>query len=528
MKPRHLLALDTLRGVLRLYTVLLISLPLLLGAVFFSLFQREQVVREEMENLVASLTQEGNLVRSWVAENFNGAEFLARMDAVHRGDIPAMTAIFQRYAETHPSISDVLFATPDGVTVASAASPSSVFVGDREYFQAAREGRQSLASGLLRRTTGQPSCIFATPVAGPDGGFAGVIIIPVQLDVLDKWLRQATSGVIGGGILCDGEGRILAPSSAMTGEAARVPRQLLDAGESGSVYRGADGREMIGAAIDLDRAGWRLVREVAVAELLTGYRTQVVWLLLGAFATIVLAMPVALWFCGKLERPLRTLARYAAQMRDAGYEDRCTLGVPEYMPRELRELYEAFCDMACKVRLHMEEVGRLSVQDALTGLRNRRFLYADGARLLDAAIRAGQPCCALMVDVDFFKTVNDTHGHQAGDRVLAHVAGIIAASVRKSDLAVRYGGEEFVVLLTGADLTRGAELGERIRRTVAETPCDAGALSLRVTVSVGVAMARHEVAYGSGLVDDLLYRADQAMYAAKAAGRNRVVVENVD
>ena len=130
-----------------------------------------------------------------------------------------------------------------------------------------------------------------------------------------------------------------------------------------------------------------------------------------------------------------------------------------------------------------------------------------------------------MLDVDHFKRVNDTFGHQAGDHVLAHLGRVLADAVRKSDLAARYGGEEFAVLLIGAGLAEGLELAERIRRAMAEHPSPAAGRTLAVTVSVGVAEARITKTFGEADLDDLLARADAAMYAAKAAGRNRVMAE---
>jgi diguanylate cyclase (GGDEF)-like protein len=127
-----------------------------------------------------------------------------------------------------------------------------------------------------------------------------------------------------------------------------------------------------------------------------------------------------------------------------------------------------------------------------------------------------------MIDVDHFKRINDTLGHQAGDQVLAHLAGLFQGSVRKSDLVARYGGEEFAVLLTGAGLIQGMDLAERIRRAVAGAPCRVAGRDVVVTVSAGVAEARERVAFGETALDDLLARADAALYAAKAAGRNRV------
>lgn len=529
MRLKYLLGLDTLRGLLRFYTVLLVSLPLLLAAGFFFFFQRGQVIQSEIAGLTESLAKERSVVRSWVGERFADARYLASLESTRTGDTAAMARHFAIYKQTHGSISAVVYVTPDGHSVVDSASASSVYVGDREYFQEGKAGRDALVSGIVGRASGKPICLFSTPVTRPDGSFGGLIFMSVQLDVLDAWLREATVGPAGGVVLCDGQGRILAPSAAVAAGGgpltAKASPQALAAGEGGALYRDAAGRELLGASVALDRGGWALVREEPASLALAGYRRQAMWVALGTLATIVLVSPLVLRLCRGLEAPLETLARYARELRSKGYDESCSLMSPERMPREISVLFEAFSDMACQMRGHIDAIERLSVQDVLTGLYNRRFLFSGGLKLLGSAMRAGKPCACLMLDVDHFKRVNDTFGHQAGDQVLAHLGRLLTDSVRQSDLAARYGGEEFAVLLVGAGLAEGLAMAECIRRAMAEKPCPAAGRTLAVTVSVGVAELLPRMDFDESALDDLLARADAAMYAAKAAGRNKVMAE---
>jgi two-component system cell cycle response regulator len=162
----------------------------------------------------------------------------------------------------------------------------------------------------------------------------------------------------------------------------------------------------------------------------------------------------------------------------------------------------------------------LALTDGLTGLYNRRYLMAHLEGLM-ARVADGQNGTALlMLDIDYFKRVNDTHGHGAGDAVLREVAGRIGRNVRSFDLVSRYGGEEFVVVMPGTPLPVAAMVAERLRSTIAEKPIAAGdgIAEISVTVSIGIAMAREKGDNGTAL----LRRADKALYDAKAAGRNCV------
>jgi len=164
---------------------------------------------------------------------------------------------------------------------------------------------------------------------------------------------------------------------------------------------------------------------------------------------------------------------------------------------------------------------RMAVTDGLTGLRTRRYFSEQLARHVATARRGGTRLGLMMLDVDHFKAVNDTYGHDGGDAVLREIARRLTEAVRPSDVVARYGGEEFAVLLPGLELTDVERLAERIIGVVSAVPVEVGGGSrARVTLSVGAVAFPDNAPTGS----DLVTAADRALYAAKDAGRNRVVV----
>lgn len=166
----------------------------------------------------------------------------------------------------------------------------------------------------------------------------------------------------------------------------------------------------------------------------------------------------------------------------------------------------------------------LSLKDPLTGLGNRRHFRAVQERTIDGVARSGIPALLLMLDIDHFKKVNDTHGHQAGDQVLQAVAKSIASCVRPMDTVARYGGEEFAVVLPNCHASFGATVAERIRATVEALPIPIAAnLTIRVTASVGGAYAPEWVRSTAALWTE---RADIQLYRAKTEGRNRVCIDH--
>ena len=180
-----------------------------------------------------------------------------------------------------------------------------------------------------------------------------------------------------------------------------------------------------------------------------------------------------------------------------------------------------------------EHVKNTGLTDPLTGAHNRRYFEQRLREETGRNQRQGQPLSCLLLDIDYFKSVNDTHGHQVGDQVLQETAARIKGQLRLSDALVRYGGEEFAALLTQTDHTVAISIAERIRQSIADKTFrlagNAGG-GLTVTISIGVATldgATRTDSLRSGSLDELARKlvagADAALYRAKESGRNRVV-----
>ena len=173
------------------------------------------------------------------------------------------------------------------------------------------------------------------------------------------------------------------------------------------------------------------------------------------------------------------------------------------------------------LRRNLDHSLELAVTDQLTGLHNRRYMTGQLAALVARAARGGDPVGALLIDIDHFKKINDSFGHDVGDEVLREFAVRVATNVRAVDLPCRYGGEEFVVVMPGTPLAAAERIAERIRLHVGGSPfrVAGGKELLTATISIGVAATLGE----GDTPDALLKRADEALYEAKAAGRNKVV-----
>jgi two-component system cell cycle response regulator len=175
------------------------------------------------------------------------------------------------------------------------------------------------------------------------------------------------------------------------------------------------------------------------------------------------------------------------------------------------------------LRTRLEETVEMAILDPLTSLHNRRYMGSHLKTLFDEAAQSGKPLSVLVLDIDHFKPINDSYGHDAGDAVLREFAMRLKRNIRGIDLACRLGGEEFVVVMPDTDLDQAYLVGERLRECIATAPFFAGesTTEIEVTASVGVAALE----FPDDTPEIILKRADQALYCAKRDGRNRVVAD---
>jgi diguanylate cyclase (GGDEF)-like protein len=193
-------------------------------------------------------------------------------------------------------------------------------------------------------------------------------------------------------------------------------------------------------------------------------------------------------------------------------------GTPEEKAQRVEMFESALKDIAEHIAYALRAMTfqARALIDELTGLGNRRLFDERLSEMAALALRKNQPLSLVLVDVDHFKRVNDTYGHQMGDRVLREVAGVLSKGLRRYDSAYRYGGEEMAILLPQTELADAARLAERIRARIGKRAF--GSKQLKVTASFGIAALGTDVL----TIEALVAAADAQVYRAKAAGRNRV------
>ena len=371
----------------------------------------------------------------------------------------------------------------------------------------------------------------AVPVLSYDNLLMGALVAVLDLHSLQPRLKSATKSPPGEVILLDSDGRALASSQAGADKLPQldpsVLRYLLAQPGSSMAFHGLTHRNVIGLAEVSAEPGVIIVAELDRAAVY-GQWIELRNMFLGLVGALVLVVAAVAFQLGRsIVAPLQRLIRAADRIAGGDLEVRLSAKRND----ELGRLTVVFDQMADRLRQSHAEImaaneamqqqnhvlERLSITDSLTGLYNRNKLDAILIDELARFKRTRRQFALLMLDIDHFKTLNDTHGHIAGDEILRNVARILLQSIRSIDYAARYGGDELIIILVDTSADLAAKTAERIRSHVENAQYGANGSTIAVTVSIGIVQCQ---------LDDMtptavFARADKALYQAKRAGRNR-------
>jgi diguanylate cyclase (GGDEF)-like protein len=419
-----------------------------------------------------------------------------------------------------------------------------IYSGDRDYFRlAVATGEFSIGGYQTGRVTGLQAVNFGYPVKDADGKVTGVAFIGFDLDAFNRVAAGTPLPPDGIITILDRNAVVIArypPSPTV-----RIGQKLQNPGVLEAVFSSKSGvfeatrivdsvdRMYVHDAVTANPDGTipvRVLVSLPLSVIFADANRVLVRNLVGIAIATLLSL-LGAWYGTELFvlRNIRALLYAAERVRkgDLGARTRIGQGKDElgHVGQAFDEMAETLQQRDVALRKAVQDLQEQAVTDPLTGLYNRRYLREALSRELMRAKRKNSPLAVVMVDADHFKRINDTLGHEAGDMVLKELGALFKRSIRGSDIACRYGGEEFALLLPDASLDGAERKAEDIRMAVKRLDIrvqdkPVGALS----ASFGVALFPQH----ADEADALLTKADEALYQAKGAGRDRVMVSGAD
>lgn len=518
----RVLGLDSVRTTIFTLAVLATLIPALATS-YISYQQNRRAIQAKVnEQLTGLSSQASREMGLWLKERLYDLRVFAASYEVSEnlergGGSRRLPDYLGSVKERFRDYDELMVVTPDQRTVASSERQAGRLHLTGDWMQRSRVGDPILGDPTRADSNAAATMEVAVPITSPNGRFLGVLGARLNLHGIEELLGELVRTGDARIAIADHGGRVVADVGTSLTNIPDAALRRLQASEGISVpYTAADQVAVIGALSAVPATDWSAVAELPATTAFAEIRRMRNANALLVVVLLVVVGSLAYGLGLLIVRPVDRLAHAANRVASGDLE----VSVQASGRGELSQLTTVFNDMVGRLREGRSELERLSVTDPLTGIANRRLLEAELEREVRRADRHGHVFSVLMLDVDRFKTFNDSYGHPAGDAVLKRLANILRESVRDVDTVARYGGEEFTVILPEAPAAEAARVAERIRARVEgdKFPPAEGLPNVGVTVSIGYAVFP-EHAKTSGAI---LETADEALYLSKETGRNRV------
>jgi diguanylate cyclase (GGDEF)-like protein len=532
------------------------------SAAFVSYHNTAAMVNSKLAGIAATTAGRLDRYMSVRQQEMNLFSQLQPLQPLWQNDPAELRRALEQLQRTFADFAWIGFADVEGKVVASTGGLlQGASVAARPWF---KEGLQRLAVGdvhealllsslLGQRADGEPYRFVdvAVPVRDTSGKLLGVLGGHLSWDWANDLIRQVETSDAGAGtrlsVIAKNGTVLVGPQRDIVRFGADDLDRIITT-RDGTFTETAGGETLLTAFhVGTGHREYQGLNWIVTASQPTGVALAAAW----SSAEIILSIGGAIALAGvllamlasrRIARPILAIAQEADRIgrasgptmlaRQSGSADVVQLsralrsllrriGMAEERTREA-ELRAS--ENAMQLQDDLVKLRQLADTDFLTGLMNRRAFLATADDAMEFCRRYKRSMATLMIDIDHFKKINDTHGHAAGDDAIKRIAEVIGQSIRTTDKAARFGGEEFVVLLREIDQETAILLAERIRRAIAETSIRHGDILIPATVSIGLAIFAED----DRDVQDIIERADQGLYVAKKTGRNRVFMMPAD
>lgn len=526
---------DTIRKQLQSWTIffaIILSLIILIPTIYIEYHQSRMQIDKDIQ---ANLYNQAYFFNHWLEERSKDIHTLSQLDIVRNYQLEEAKEYFHIVRNEKSHFADLVLVNKDGFVEFDTVERSNdekvvIDVNEREYFKIAKETMQPhIADVMISLVTKVPIVIFASPILDDNNDFNGVVFGTVNLSTIDTLFQESGGAFIGRTYVVNQDRIILSElkrnknidsyDSFVLEESIFQNVKKMAQNES-EIFRGIHGDYVFGGSKLVNNGSWYLISEINILEVYSPYVKKFILLISSIFIGILLTARLMLYLAQKIEQPIKQLLYGVRNMERGNYDYKINQEDIGSSAKEFLELCSAFNRMSEKVRDNVDVLEELTTICQLTKLYNRRYLMEHGQQLFYNCVNEGAYCSCIIVDIDYFKSVNDTYGHIVGDQVLSYLAKILSTSVRSTDIVTRYGGEEFVILSPYSSLENSLKIAERIRGNIQKNPFITEKFTIYLTVSIGVAEYKADPEIKTFF--QLFEKADKALYEAKENGRNQI------
>lgn len=515
---------------------------------FLAITKYEEAIRIDIQEMDERLKA---TLDKWQADKVKQLQYFGNTALQKLDDPEALQKWLINEVEEFPDLDAAGIADLSGRVWANSMADKNLSVADRKYFQQAVQGKTVISEFVVSRVSGNPVLVEAKPLYR-GGKLQAILILTYKIDHLQEMLELVNlEGDFQIYVITD-KGELIAASTGRRLKENEQSGQLLYSdwktvqekhlSQNVHKYRNHADEPVVGQWHYLRQTDWVLIVERNVNKIAAQLKLLGYWVA-GISILLLVAgiLPLFNYLSKRLTQPLEELVEATQRIAAGDYSnpvriysyleiEKLALAINEMMAQlqQMRAEAEAALDELQEQQGELERRNRMleemAITDPLTQCYNRRYVMNRLPSEVAHALCYGEPLAVIMVDVDYFKNINDTYGHLIGDEVLRQVADLLRSSTRKADILGRYGGEEFIIICPNTSGNAAAQLADRMRQKLAEVQVKVQGECLKLSASFGVADLVGVPPLGDyeTMAKELVNRADLALYRAKAEGRNRV------
>ncbi len=511
---------NTLGGRLRTFIINLILSVVLVISIFLMFMTKSHIKATYQDELNAIVNIQNQTIEKWLNERELDILFLVNNNDVKELNYDKIKSLFENFVDNQSEFYFVSFVSLDGYSKVDSTFETNIYFGDKNYFIDSSNGLSSISRAVFSEIGNMPVIHFSAPVLDDYNEVVGVVVGAVRLSSVQSIVESFRFGKTGETFILNENNQLL--TKRRFDKSNTVLINTDNSKIEKDFYMSYNEQEVLGTYEKSNFERWTIVAQISKDEIYTMFDIFLMYVIVFIVILLVIVVPWVLRFSNKIEQPIQFLLNGSKQIKDGDYGHEINFSSIVDATSEIKELTNSFNSMSNELKSVIDELTTQSTIDVLSKLYNRRELMRLSMLLLNRSILENKNVASLMVDIDLFKKINDNYGHRAGDTAIEMVSNTIKTSVTNTDIAGRYGGEEFVVFIGDTTLENVKKIAIRIRKNVEKLEIKYENHKLNCTCSIGVCFIDNPDKQDN--LESIIEKSDQALYEAKNTGRNKVVI----
>lgn len=517
---RKVFTTDTLKGRLRFFIINLILFVVLIISVFLMFMTKAQIKTTYVKELNSIVKMQNLAIEKWLNERELDIRILASLDDTKKNNLKRVKKTFEAFVNNQSEFYSVSLVNVNGHTILDSTFEKKHYIGDKEFFLEALDGVDTISKAVINKNENIPIIYFTSPVFDEYNEIISLVVASVRLSSIQAIVESFRFSQTGETFIVNKNNQLL--TKRKFDNNIKILSHISNTQIKNGFYTSYSKDNVLGSYIKTNFDRWYIVAQIHESEMYEMFEQFITYVLIFILVLLILLMPLILMFSNKIVKPIQFLLRGSQKIEDGDYGHKINQAQIKGATCELRDLTHSFNSMSDVLKSVIDELTVQSTIDMLTKLFNRAELMRLAKQKFENSLLNNKNIAVLMIDIDFFKKINDTYGHQTGDVAIEMVANTIKTSILHTDIAGRYGGEEFVVFIEDTNKEFSLSIAQRIRLSIENLQIKSNQNNIQCTCSIGVFyMNNIDTSFN---LEDAIEKADQALYEAKATGRNKVVI----